>query len=188
MTTLGDDTGRAIARRIRLEREARGWSQAELAERSGVAKATVSKIERDDMSPTAVTLVRIAGAFDLTLAGLLLKAERDATRLSRAAEQPTWRDPATGYVRTQIFARPDHPVELVRVQLPPAQRVTLPASSYTHIRQVVLVQEGELAIHEGGARHVLGPGDCLGFGAPSDVTFANEGGVTCTYLVTLARG
>ena len=29
------------------------------------------------MSPTAVTLVRLAGAFDLTLAGLLVRAEAD---------------------------------------------------------------------------------------------------------------
>ena len=75
MTTIIDDTSARIARRLRLERDARGWSLADLAERSGIAKATISKIERREMSPTAVTLVRLAGAFDLTLAGLLLRAE-----------------------------------------------------------------------------------------------------------------
>ena len=50
---------------IRLERDVRGWSLAELAERSGVSKAAISKIEREEMSPTAVILVRLAGAFDL---------------------------------------------------------------------------------------------------------------------------
>src|SRR6187549_836743 len=117
MSIIGDDTGMRIARRLRLERDARGWSLADLAERSGVSKATISKIEREEMSPTAVILVRLAGAFDLTLAGLLLRAEGGA-RLSRAADQPIWRDPATGYLRRQVFSRPDHPVEVVQVEMP----------------------------------------------------------------------
>jgi transcriptional regulator with XRE-family HTH domain len=187
MTTILDEPGARLARRLRLERDTRGWSLADLAERSGVAKATISKIERGEVSPTAVILVRLAGAFDLTLAGLLLRAEGEGQRLSRAAEQPVWRDPETGYLRKQVFCRPDHPLELVQVELPAGRRVVLPASSYALIRQVVWVQSGELVILEGGERHLLRAGDCLGFGPPSEVTFANETAVACTYLVALAR-
>jgi transcriptional regulator with XRE-family HTH domain len=158
-----------------------------LAERSSVSKATISKIEREEMSPTAMILVRLAGAFDLTLAGLLLRAEGERERLSRAIDQPVWRDPDTGYLRKQVFSRPDHPLEVVQVELPAGQRVVFPASSYAHIRQVVWVQVGDLAILEGGKRHVLGAGDCLGFGPPSEVTLANETSASCTYLVVLAR-
>jgi len=46
-----DDTARA-SRPFALERESRGWSLADLAERSGVSKATISKIEREEVSPT----------------------------------------------------------------------------------------------------------------------------------------
>src|SRR5258708_18688556 len=99
MSLLLDNTASRIAGRLRLEREMRGWSLADLAERSGVSKATISKIEREEVSPTAVILVRLAGAFDLTLAGLLLRAEGEGKRLSRAAEQPVWRDPASGSLR-----------------------------------------------------------------------------------------
>jgi transcriptional regulator with XRE-family HTH domain len=187
MTTIMDDTGARIARRLRLERGVRGWSLADLAERSSVSKATISKIEREEMSPTAVTLVRLAGAFDLTLAGLLVRAEGAEDRVSRAADQPVWRDPATGYRRQQVFSRPDHPVEVVLVELPAGQRVTFPASSYAHIRQVVWVQAGGLVILEGGARHVLGAADGFGFGPPSEVTLANESAAACSYLVVLAR-
>jgi transcriptional regulator with XRE-family HTH domain len=187
MTTIIDDTGARIARRLRLERDARGWSQADLAEHAGVAKATVSKIERAEMSPTAVILVRLAGAFDLTLAGLLLRAEGEGQRLSRATDQSIWRDPATGYLRRQVFSRPDHPVEVIQVELPGGQRVVLPASSYARIRQVIWVQAGGLVIQEGGDRHELGAGDCLGFGPPSEVTLANETAAPCTYVVALAR-
>ncbi len=165
----------------------RGWSLADLAERSGVSKATISKIEREEVSPTAVILVRLASAFDLTLAGLLLRAEGEGERLSPAVAQPVWRDPETGYLRKQVFCRPDHPLEITQVELPAGQRVVLPASSYAHIRQAVWVQTGDLVILEGGDRHLLSAGDCLGFGPPSEVTFANETAAPCTYIVVLAR-
>src|SRR5476651_1365033 len=160
MSILLDDAGARIAARLRLERDSRGWSLADLAERSGVSKAMISKIERDEVSPTAVLLVRLAGAFDLTLAGLLLRAEGQE-RLTRAAEQPVWRDPKTGYLRKQVFNRPDHPLEIIEVELPARQQVVLPASSYAHIRQAVWVQTGSLVIIEAGERQVLATGDCL---------------------------
>jgi transcriptional regulator with XRE-family HTH domain len=186
MSTLKDDPGPRIAARLRLERDSRGWSLADLAKRSGVSKATISKIEREEVSPTAVILVRLAGAFDLTLAGLLLRAEGRG-RLTRAVEQPVWRDPATGYLRKQVYSRPDHPIEIIAVELPPAARVVLPASSYAHIRQAVWVQAGSLVITEAGERYLLGTGACLGFGPPSEVTFANETSAPCAYVVVLAR-
>lgn len=188
MDNLVDDLSQRLAQRIRLERDGRSWSLADLAERSGVSKATISKIERAEVSPTAVVLVRLASAFDLTLAGLMLRAEGQGERLSRAGEQPVWRDPETGYLRRQIFSRPDHPVELIRVEMPARQRVTLPASSYAHIRQLLWVLSGSLVITEGGTRHVLATGDCLGFGPPTETIFANETNAACTYVVALARG
>jgi transcriptional regulator with XRE-family HTH domain len=187
MTTIIDEVSDRIAGRLRLERDSRSWSLADLAERSGVSKATISKIERAEVSPTAVILVRLAAAFDLTLAGLMLRAEGQGERLARASDQPIWRDPETGYLRRQVFSRPDHPLEIIRVELPAGQRVVLPASSYARIRQVVWVQAGSLVILEAGERHELGTGDSLGFGSPSEVTFTNQTAAPCVYVVALAR-
>ena len=182
-----DTAGARLAQRLRLERETRGWSLADLAERSGVSRGAISKIERGESSPTAGLLVRLADAFDLTLAGLVARAEDDGGRLVRAEDQPLWRDPATGYLRRQIFERADHPVELVRVELPAGARVGIPATAYRRIRQVVWVMEGALTIEEGAERQQLGAGDCLAFGPPADAAFVNESGRSCVYLVALAR-
>ena len=175
-----------IAQRVRLERDLRNWSLAELAERSGVSKPMISKIEREEVSPTAAILARLAAAFDMTLATLLLRAE-GGPRLSRAVTQPVWRDPATGYIRRQVFSRPDHPLELVEVELPPGQKVSFPAWSYAHARHIVWVRKGRLTLSEGADRHELKPGDCLGFGPPTAVTYANESEAPCLYVVALAR-
>ena len=182
-----DASAARLARCLKLERETRGWSLDELARRSGVSRATISKIERCEASPTAVVLVRLAGALDLTLAGLLARAEGGTERLSRARDQPLWRDPASGYVRRQIFERPDHPVELVGIELPAGARVGFPASSYRRIRQLVWVRDGALVIEEAGDRHWLEAGDCLAFGAPADTTFVNETSAPCAYLVVVER-
>jgi transcriptional regulator with XRE-family HTH domain len=187
VATKVDAPAVSIAERIRLEREHRGWSLADLATRSGVSRAMISKIERCEASPTATVLVRLAGAFDLTLGGLIARAEGDAERLVRAADQALWQDPASGYLRRQVFERSDHPVELVRVELPAGARVGMPAASYSRIRQVVWVLEGELVIEEAGTRRELKAGDCLGFGMPADTTFINESPRACAYLVIVAR-
>lgn len=187
MNDLRDDTTQALAHRIHLERQARGWALAEMAERSGVSKAAINKIERGETSPTAVVLVKIAGAFDLTLAGLLIRAEQDASRVSRAADQPVWQDPDTGYIRRQIFVRPDHPIEMVAVDLPPGQQVEMPASSYANIKETVWVRTGILTLIEGTERHDLHAGDCLGFGPPANTIFSNEGAETVSYLVVVSR-
>ena len=191
--TAAEQTGERLARQITAEREARGWTQATLAQRSGVSKAAVSRIERGEMSPTAVTLLRLAGAFDLTLAGLLLRAEqgdRAPERLSRAGQQPEWRDPATGYRRRQLFAAPTHPLEAVQVTLPAGAQLTLPASSYVQIQQLLWVQAGTLRLTEHRSPDLtweLAQGDSLGFGPPCDVTFENPGLHACTYAVFVAR-
>ena len=99
MSTIVDDPTLAIARRLRAEREARGWTIADLAALSGVSKAMISKIERGEASPTASLLVKIAAAFGLPLSLLLARAEGEASRISRADDQQRWQDPESGYRR-----------------------------------------------------------------------------------------
>lgn len=57
-----------LAAQIYQTRQARGWTQAELAERSGIAQARVSKIEAGEFdSLTMATLRKFAKAFDVTV-------------------------------------------------------------------------------------------------------------------------
>src|SRR2546421_12269228 len=104
MSTIIDDLTSKIAARIRGERTARRWSLDDLAGRAQVSKAMISKIERAEVSPTAALLGRLSGAFGLTLSALLAEAEPPHRGPVRAADQPVWRDPATGYIRRQVSA------------------------------------------------------------------------------------
>ncbi len=75
-----------IASRIRVERDARNWSLDDLAQRSGVSRAMISKVERRESSPTAVLLGKLSAAFGLTLSQLLARAERDFRRRYEASQ------------------------------------------------------------------------------------------------------
>ena len=187
MDQIVDNSNLAIARRIRVERETRGWSQTELAHHSEVSKATIGKIERGDVSPTASILVRIAGAFDLTLAGLLVRAEQGDGRIVRSGDQHDWQDPGSGYRRRQLFRLADNPIEMVRIDLPAHTKVTVPGTKVATVRQALWVIEGTLTLAEANETHTLEKGDAYGFGSPGTVTFANQTGDLCTYLVTVAR-
>jgi transcriptional regulator with XRE-family HTH domain len=175
-----------LALRIRGERESRGWSLGGLAERAGVSKAMLSKIERAEASPTAATLARIATAYGLTMAALFEQTP-ERSRLLRAKDQPIWRDPKTSYLRRQVFLSQSNPLELVEVELPPRQEVGFPASAYQLIRQVVWVLNNRLTVMEGATRHDLAAGDRVEFDVPSNVVFRNEGAQPCRYLVAIVR-
>ena len=150
----------------------------------------INKVERGESSPTASLLGRLSGAFGLTLSTLLARAERARTgRLARAADQPRWQDPATGYIRRQIAPvhGSDLPLDLVHVALPAGASVTFPASSYAFIRQVILVLEGHLTFIEGDVAHELEPDDCLELGPPAGCSFRNRTSSVCKYLVAVVR-
>ena len=187
MSTIVDDPTVAIARTLRAEREARGWTIADLAALSGVSKAMISKIERAEASPTAMLLGRLSGAFGLTLSRLLAGAEEAGQRLARCADQPVWRDPETGYVRRAVSPPSGGPLELVSVEIPPGARIAYPASAFTFIHQQIWVTGGTLIFREGEIEHRLAAGDCLQLGQPVECAFANPGPGPCTYLVAIVR-
>lgn len=61
------DIRRRVGRNIKKEREARGWSQEELADRAGLHRTYVSGVERGVRNPTVTVLERMALALSLKI-------------------------------------------------------------------------------------------------------------------------
>lgn len=177
----------SLARAVQAARLDRGLSASALAERSGVSRAMIGKIERGRAQPTAALLARLSAALGVTLSELISRAERDGRRLVRADEQPTWTDPETGYRRRAVSPPAGAPLELIEVELPARAEVSFPPDTYTFIHQQIWVLDGRLRFREGDAVHDLDAGDCLQLGAPSRCTFVNPTGRPCRYLVALTK-
>jgi transcriptional regulator with XRE-family HTH domain len=183
MNTIEDSINQRIGARIRLERESRGWSLTDLAERAGVSRAMIHKIERGESSPTATLLGRLSGAFGISMSMLIARAEMQEGKLLRLADQPVWHDPQSHYLRRHVSPRSDLPIDLVQIELPAGSDIPMPASSYVQARQLIWLQQGELVFVEGDVRHEMKAGDCLELGPPNDCRFINETAQTCVYLV-----
>ncbi len=187
MSTIQDNITDGISSGVRLEREARNWSLAELADRSDVSKAMISKIERGESSPTTTVLGRLCGAFSLTLSTFLIRAEGQKGHLIRAADQQSWTDEDTGSTRTLISPNAGGPIEIVTVDLPAGSNVVFPASIYAIFQQTIWVLFGQLTVLEGDIKNTLKTGDCLELGPPAQVTFHNTSKKPCRYLVAATR-
>ena len=59
-----------ICLKIKMERTKRGWSQEYLGELAGISNTSIGAIERDQSTPTALTLAKIAIAFGITVSEL----------------------------------------------------------------------------------------------------------------------
>ncbi len=72
--------GQVIANHVRTRRLEIGLSVGQLAERTGISKGMLSKIENAQTSPSLSTLERLAGALDMPVTSLFrgLAEERDA--------------------------------------------------------------------------------------------------------------
>jgi transcriptional regulator with XRE-family HTH domain len=159
----------------------------ELAERSGVSRAMIAKVERAQVQPTAALLGRLSAALGTTLSELIARAEHADRRLARAGEQPCWTDPESGYRRRALSPASGRPLELVEVELPARAEVSYPADSYAFIHQQIYVLDGRLHFSEGDTEHELEQGDCLQLGPPAPCTFVNRTRRPCRYLVALTR-
>lgn len=148
MNTIEDNLNQRISARIRIERESRGWSLNDLAERAGASRAMIHKIERGESSPTASMLGRLSGAFGISMSTLIARAEMQEGKLLRFASQPVWRDPQSHYLRRHVSPRSDLPIDLVQIELPPGSDVPMPAASYALARQLIWLQQGELVFVE----------------------------------------
>jgi len=178
-----------IARGVKLRREQLGLSANDLAERSGVSRAMVSKIERLDVSPTAALLGRLCNGLGITLSSLIASAETSAgPPIARAAEQPVWRDPDTGLRRTMISPRnTGSRLELVQVELPGGAEVRYDAQHHTNYDQHVWVLRGRLTLTIEEEDIDLRAGDCIRSRVDVAAAFANRGRGACRYLVVIAR-
>ncbi len=100
--TEDSSVDRRIAQRLRTLRAAHQWSLEELARRSEVSRATLSRIENGEVSPTAAVLGKLCAAYGMTMSRLMLMVEEDFAPVVCGDEQSVWIDTETGFRRRSV--------------------------------------------------------------------------------------
>ncbi len=177
---------RALADHVRLLRTDRGLSLQDLALKSGVSRATLSRIENAEVSPTAETLGRLASAFALPLSQLLAPLEADFPPLIRRADQSTWSDREHGFTRRSLSPPSGQlKLEMIECEIAAGQRIVYDRPAFLGHEHHLVLLAGALALTVDGVRHDLRPGDCLRYRLRGASTF-ETGEQPARYIIAMA--
>jgi transcriptional regulator with XRE-family HTH domain len=176
-----------LAQRLKSLRAERGWSMDHLATLSNVSRATLSRLENAEVSPTANVLGKLCAAYGLTMSRLMRMVEDDFAPLVPRAAQPVWTDPATGFRRRSV-SPPAHALagELIECELGPATRIGYDSSPRPGLEHHLHLVEGQLQVTVDGQANTLNPGDCLRYqlcGASAFATPAHSGARYFVFIV-----
>ena len=179
---------RRIAERLATLRGERGWSLEALAERTGISRATLSRMERGELSPTANMLGQLCAAYGWTLSRLIAEAESQSANLVPAADQTVWKDPGSRYVRRAI-SPPGAGLrgEMVEVRFPRGASVTFDSSPIPGLEHHLWMLEGTLELTVEGKRYRLSPGDCLRYVLNGATRFECVGKGAARYVVAMVH-
>jgi transcriptional regulator with XRE-family HTH domain len=177
-----------IARRLARLRAERKWSLEALAEQTGISRATLSRLERAELSPTAAMLGKLCTVYGWTLSRFMAEAETRVPNLVPARDQAEWKDPASGY-RRRIVSPPTSGLrgELVEVRMPPGASVSFDASPIAGLEHPLWMLEGSLTLEIEGSPFWLRTGDCLRYLLAGPTRFKNPGKREARYLVAMVR-
>ncbi|MDQ0475067.1 helix-turn-helix domain-containing protein [Labrys wisconsinensis] len=161
--TSSDDTiDQRIAQRLRALRAERNWPLDELARRSGVSRATLSRLENAEVSPTTAVLGKLCTAYGLTLSRLMHLVEGDFAPLVRRADQAVWTDAGIGF-RRRVVSPPAQNLagEALECTLEPGTHVAYDGPPRPGLEHHLVMLEGQLRLTVEGRTHALEAGDCL---------------------------
>ncbi len=183
-----DTVERRIAERLGALRAERGWPLEKLAERTGISRATLSRIERGELSPTANMLGQLCAAYGWTLSRLIAEAEGQPTSLVHATDQVEWEDPESHYVRRAI-SPPGAGLwgEMVEVRFPRGAVVQFDSTPIPGLEHHLWMLEGTLDLTVEGKRFRLQAGDCLRYVLNGSTRFECVGKKAARYAVAMVH-
>jgi transcriptional regulator with XRE-family HTH domain len=187
-TGLDLEIERRIAQQLARLRGERGWSLDTLAEKTGISRATLSRLERAELSPTAAMLGKLCSVYGRTLSRLMAEAETRPPNLVPASAQAAWTDPESGYRRRVVSPpAPELRGELVEVRMPAGATVSYDAAPVAGLEHHLWMLDGSIVLDVEGSRFTLRPGDCLRYVLTGPSRFENPGKREARYLVAMVH-
>ncbi len=159
---FNESIDRRIAQRVRSLRTERQWSLDDLAQRSGVSRASLSRIENGEVSPTAYRArPHLRGFRPHPVAPDGVVEDGFAPVLPKDG-QVVWTDPETGFRRRAVSPpAPGLSGEVLECSLKAGTRIAYDRPPRPGLEHHLVLLDGALTLTADGIRHKLSPGDCL---------------------------
>ena len=182
-----NETDQRLAQRLITLRRERGWTLEQLAKCTSISRATLSRIERAEISPTATLLNKLCVAYGLTMSRLLSEVEErcaapDATAAAGLAGSRTGIYPTRAVAACQRLPCGDD-----RRRAAAGALIAYDAPPVPGIEQHIWLLAGVLIIEASGARWRLEAGDTLRFHLYGASAFHAPEAEGARYLLVVCR-
>jgi transcriptional regulator with XRE-family HTH domain len=187
------DLDKKLACNLKALRLKQKLSLDQLSSLSGVSRASISRIEKLNVSPTTQTLNRLCMALQTSLSAVLLASQNSTSNMVRASEQIEWVNQSQGFKRRCVSPPiAAFKAEVIHCELAPNasinyEEIARDSISFALEHHLVMLG-GRLEVSIGLEKHLLETGDCLRYSLESATRFTVLGDNTVTYYLILNRG
>lgn len=151
-----------LAARLRDLRQSKNWSLDDLSKQCGLSRATLSRLEKGEVSPTAEGLGRLCATYGLTMSRLMMMIEETFEQKVAVSQQPVWTDPKTGFRRQVISPKaPGLTGEVLKCSLPPSSQIHYDAPPQQGQEHHLIMLDGMLTLTLDDVSFELLAGDSL---------------------------
>jgi XRE family transcriptional regulator, regulator of sulfur utilization len=181
---MSEDLSSRLGHNIRELRQARGFTQQQMAKLSGLPRATWANLESGGANPTLTVLHAVAMAFQVSLEEIVAEP-RASAKLYRRGSLPTR---VRGHVTVSTLLPDKVPgMQIERLELPVGGRmVGVPHTAGT--REYLTCESGELELVASGESFQMAEGDVVVFRGDQRHSYLNRGRkVAVGYSVVMLR-
>lgn len=158
-----------IAARVRATRLVQQLSVAELAKRSGVAKATLSRLEAGQGNPTLETLMALATHLGVSLTELLTDSDRPLVHVTRRNEGTQI---GSAGLRLRLMHRTSTGTSLMEIFDMHMDRGIFESRAHAvGVHEDLILHSGELVVGPADATYRLVSGDFISFEGDRDHSY-----------------
>ena len=182
---MNDDVSGRLAKNIKQLREARGFTQQQMAELAELPRATWANLETGAANPTLHVLQRVAHALQVTMEELVANPRAEAKRFPKGTLPVRTQGPVTVQ---RLLPDPIPGMEIDRIELPHRSRLTgVPHTPGA--REYLTCESGRMVLVVAGEKWELDVGDVVAFRGDQRHSYLNDGpGTAIGYsVVVLAR-
>ena len=171
-----------LAQAVRAHRESRGFSLGALAEKAGISKTSLSKIEAGQGNPSLDVLCRIASALNVPVGTLFGEESRPQLQVIRHDEGNVITSESGLVIRPFLTEGRNYRTEIYEMLLP--TRVAY--HSFAHLpgtQEFIICIEGDLTLGPEGQEVQLHPGDAVWFSADLPHSYTSTSGARAVLVM-----